>query len=321
MALDATSLVAVAIIVLALAPRASADAENPGTSRPLILAQGNPASPSPAGSLAAPSAFAAGLAERRAIEQWFASLTGDFKTGASYWAGQRRLLKPGSCYASDGSSTGSWTEGCIAAQREFASTDIRQKAEPEYRRGWNSFTGLEEIPPPPSSVAPTGSTERPPAPSAAATAAGSIANTLTTPSDHVSVLNGTFAGSYGAATTEEMSNLTLSDFAIAIATDPFINDLDITFVAKITNHSQQRWKAGISIRYYDNRNSQIDDSSGDRVNIGPDQSEMSNGTTYLAPRLWPQVQTIKVYVAQDPRLDPPSEAMSPMLTLSRKRAP
>lgn len=322
MALDATSLVAAAIIVLAPTPRALADAENSGTLRPLILAQGNPTSQPPASSPAAPSAFAAGLAERRAIEQWFAALRGDFRTGAAYWAAQRRLPKPGSCYASDGSSTGSWTEGCVAAQRQFASTDVRQKAEAEYRRGWNSFTGLEEIPVPPSSVASTVATEGAPPPPVAATAATAKENTLTAPSSgQVSVLNGTFAGSYGAATTGEMRNLTLSDFAIAVATDPFINDLDITFVAKITNNSQEMWKAGISIRYYDNRNSEIDDSSGGRVTIGPDQSEMSNGTTYLPPKLWPRVQTIKVYVARDPRLDPPSEAMSPLLTLSRRRAP
>jgi hypothetical protein len=321
MVLDARSLAAIAILVVALAPRAFAAAENTGTLLPLILAQGNPSGPPPAGSRAAASAFAAGLADRRAIEQWLASLAGDFKTGASYWAAQRSLPKPGSCYAPDGSSTGSWTQGCLAAQRAFAPADVRRKAEPEYWRGWNSFAGLEEIPKPPSSVAPPAATEKAP-PALAPTASTAKANTVTAANtSRVSVLNGTFAGSYGTATTEEMKNLTLSDFAIAIAVDPFINDLDITFVAKITNNSEQRWKVGLYIRYYDSRNLQVDDSSGDRVNIGPDQSEMSNGTTYLPPKLWPKVQTIKVYVAQGPGLDAPSEAMSPMLTLSRRPAP
>ena len=50
-------------------------------------------------SRAAAAPFDAGLADRRAIEEWFASLKGDFKKGASYWAGQRSLPKPGSCYA------------------------------------------------------------------------------------------------------------------------------------------------------------------------------------------------------------------------------
>ncbi len=319
MALDARSLAAIAIIVVAPALRASAAAEITRTLLPLTLAQVNPGTPPPASS---PSDFAAGLADRRAIEHWFASLTGDFKTGASYWAGQRGLPKPGSCYASDGSSTGSWTQGCLAAQHAFAPSDVRRTAEPEYWRGWNSFTGLEEIPAPPSSVAATAAPAKVPSPSAAPTVATEQANTVTAArAGQVSVLNGTFAGSYGPVTTGEMRNLTLSDFAIAIAVDPFINDLDITFVAKITNDSEQTWKVGICIRYYDSRNLQLDDSSGDRVNIGPDQSEMSNGTTYLAPKLWPKVQTIKVYVAKDPRLDPPSEAMSPMLTLSRRPAP
>jgi hypothetical protein len=124
-------------VVLVAAHLAQADNE-----KTIVLAQG------------ASSAFNAGLSGRRAIEQWFAELTGDFKTGASYWAGQRSVPKPGSCYASDGSSTGAWTQGCLAAQRQFAPTDVRRKAEPEYRQGWNSFTGLEEIPPPPPSIAP-----------------------------------------------------------------------------------------------------------------------------------------------------------------------
>jgi len=41
-------------------------------------------------------AFKAGLADRRAWEEWFASLDGDFKVGAEYWAGQRHKAKPGS---------------------------------------------------------------------------------------------------------------------------------------------------------------------------------------------------------------------------------
>jgi hypothetical protein len=42
--------------------------------------------------------FEAGVADRRAYEEWFASLTGDFQRGATYWVGQRSLPKPGSYY-------------------------------------------------------------------------------------------------------------------------------------------------------------------------------------------------------------------------------
>jgi hypothetical protein len=319
MALRARPLAAIAIVAVATALRASTAAGNTRTLHPLILAQENPDGSLRANSSAAPSALSAASADRRTIDQWFASLAGDFKIGASYWASQGSSPKPGACH---GSGTGSRAPRCLAAQRVFAATDVPRKAEPEYWRDWNSQTRLDELPTPPASVATTAATEKAPPSLAVTTVATEKANTITAArASQVSVLNGTFAGSYSAATTQEMRNLTLSDFAIAIAADPFINDLDITFVARITNNSVQMWKVGICIRYYDSRNLQIDDSSGDRVNIGPDQSEMSNGTTYLAPKLWPKVQTIKVYVAQDPRLDSPSAAMSPMLTLSRRPAP
>jgi hypothetical protein len=115
---------------------------------PVILAQVTPGNSSV-------SAFDAGLADRRAYEEWIASLSGDFKTGATYWAGQRSKPQPGSCYALDGSSTGAWTQGCLAAQRQLAPSDVRRKAEPEYRRGWNAYS-------PPASAA-SAATTTPPA--------------------------------------------------------------------------------------------------------------------------------------------------------------
>ncbi len=145
------SWLAVGTIVVAAAFPTEADSGSSVTPMQVILAQGSSGKP-PQANPPASSAFDAGLADRRVTEQWFASLSGDFKTGASFWAGQRSSPKPGTCYASDGSSTGAWTEGCLAAWRHFAPTDVRRKAEPEYRLGWNSFTGLEQIPPPPPSI-------------------------------------------------------------------------------------------------------------------------------------------------------------------------
>lgn len=106
---------------------------------------------------ASASAFDDGKADRRAWEEWFASQTGDYKKGAEFWAGERSKPKPGSCYAPDGSSTGNWTQGCLAAQRQLADPDVRRKAEPEYRRGWQTFTGLAPQPAP-SSASQAGST-------------------------------------------------------------------------------------------------------------------------------------------------------------------
>jgi hypothetical protein len=100
----------------------------------IAQAQVNPSPPTPA------SSFDAGLTDRRTYESWFASLTGDFKKGAEYWAGQRSLAKPGSCYLADGTSAGEWTQGCLGVQSQLAPSDVRRKAEPDYRKGWNAYS-------------------------------------------------------------------------------------------------------------------------------------------------------------------------------------
>jgi hypothetical protein len=120
---------------------------------PVILAQVTPEKPAPVNPAPSTSGspFDAGLADRRAYEEWFASLTGDFKRGVEYWAGQRSLERPGSCYLADGTSAGEWTKGCVAAQRQFAPSDVRRKAEPDYRQGWNACS--PPVAPPPAATA------------------------------------------------------------------------------------------------------------------------------------------------------------------------
>jgi hypothetical protein len=85
----------------------------------------------------APStAFAQGLADRKALEDWFASSSGDYHVGALYWAAQRSLPHPGSCAALGGDRSA----GCFASQGRLATSDVRRKTEPDYRQGWNSYT-------------------------------------------------------------------------------------------------------------------------------------------------------------------------------------
>lgn len=83
------------------------------------------------------SAYEQGLADRRAWEDWFNGLTGDYRAGAEWWSGQRSKPRPGSCY---GSNVQDWTAGCVAAQQRLATPDIRRKAEPQYWWGWNSHS-------------------------------------------------------------------------------------------------------------------------------------------------------------------------------------
>ncbi len=83
--------------------------------------------------------FQQGLADRRAWEEYFNGLTGDFRAGAESWAERRSTPKPGSCYAATHSDLGAWTAGCLAAQQRLGPSDRRRKAEPDYRLGWNAY--------------------------------------------------------------------------------------------------------------------------------------------------------------------------------------
>jgi hypothetical protein len=81
--------------------------------------------------------FTDGLSDRRAWEQWFGGLTGEFREGASFWSGQRSLPKPGLC--SDQRYSQQFISGCAAAKAQLMRSDSRRKSEPDYRRGWNSY--------------------------------------------------------------------------------------------------------------------------------------------------------------------------------------
>src|SRR6516164_1820207 len=52
--------------------------------------------------------------------------------------------------------------GCVAAQRQFAPSDVRRKAEPDYRQGWNAYSP-PVAPPPVATVASPAAAPPPPA--------------------------------------------------------------------------------------------------------------------------------------------------------------
>ncbi len=86
-------------------------------------------------------AYSDGLADRTAYENWFATLSGQEKAGAEYWAGQRSLPNPSPCTPQSGNSDAAWVAGCREAQRLLAPSDARRHSEAEYRLGWNAFQG------------------------------------------------------------------------------------------------------------------------------------------------------------------------------------
>jgi hypothetical protein len=82
-----------------------------------------------------PPMFQKGLADRTAWEQWFQSLLfGEYRDGAEYWAGQRSLSPPGTCYGS-----GDFNERCVEAKERLDPTDRLRKSNPDYKLGWNAY--------------------------------------------------------------------------------------------------------------------------------------------------------------------------------------
>ena len=94
------------------------------------------------------SSFDQGLADRAEFEQWFASLSGDFRRGADWWAGHRSLPHAGACKEPAAAMNQQFMFGCEAAKARLTSEDIKRKSDPDYRLGWNSYTGSSSPPVP-----------------------------------------------------------------------------------------------------------------------------------------------------------------------------
>jgi hypothetical protein len=99
----------------------------------------SPAPVPPASPVASP--FDQGLTDRAELEQWFASLSGDFRRGADWWAGHRSIPNPAACSGPASGMNQELIAGCEAAKVRLVPKDIRRKADTEYRRGWNTYNG------------------------------------------------------------------------------------------------------------------------------------------------------------------------------------
>lgn len=78
--------------------------------------------------------WTAGFDDRAHYEASFATLTGDTRDGATFWAAHRsdRPLPP--CIGST-----DFMAGCRVAQSMLAPMDARRRSDPSYRRGFNSY--------------------------------------------------------------------------------------------------------------------------------------------------------------------------------------
>jgi hypothetical protein len=86
----------------------------------------------------AAASFANGVSDRQAYEAWFATLAGDERDGAAFWAEQRSLKNPPSCQKVKPDNV-TWTSGCTSAMQHLSGSDAKRKSDPDYRRGWNSI--------------------------------------------------------------------------------------------------------------------------------------------------------------------------------------
>jgi len=83
-------------------------------------------------------AYASGRQARIEYESWFNSIPpGAFQQGAAFWAENRSLKVPPSC-AQPGTSA-EWQNGCLAARQRLAPSDVRRRAEVDFKSGWNSL--------------------------------------------------------------------------------------------------------------------------------------------------------------------------------------
>jgi hypothetical protein len=100
----------------------------------LLTGPDQPSTPASPLAAAHPPMFQKGLADRTAWEQWISTLSGDYRAGAEYWAGQRSVSHPASCQGS-----AEFRAGCEAAKTKLATADAFRKSEPDYKLGWNLY--------------------------------------------------------------------------------------------------------------------------------------------------------------------------------------
>jgi hypothetical protein len=103
----------------------------------------------------AASPFDQGMADRAEWEQWVAALSGDFRRGAEWWTGHRSLANPGACNGPAAAISQEFVLKCEAAKARLTPKDIKRKSDPNYRRGWNSYTDTTTPALAPASQAPT----------------------------------------------------------------------------------------------------------------------------------------------------------------------
>jgi len=122
-----------------VAPNADAYGQSVPSGNDVATSPPAPLQSTQQGATTRPASFALGLADRESYETWFASLSGDYLAGATYWAAHRSLKNHGTCDNAGTSNSTQWISGCTAAQERLAPYDTLRHSDRDFRQGWNSW--------------------------------------------------------------------------------------------------------------------------------------------------------------------------------------
>ena len=85
---------------------------------------------------AASPSFAKGRTDRQTWEKWIVASSGEYQTGALYWASVRS--KSGHLGCTDVSTEVGFLSGCLKAQQFLTPVDRARKTDAQYWYGWNN---------------------------------------------------------------------------------------------------------------------------------------------------------------------------------------
>jgi hypothetical protein len=107
------------------------------------------------------------------------------------------------------------------------------------------------------------------------------------------------AKSPNAAPSAVKTPARLDDFRIRPGQLFAVGALQLDFVGKVSNNANARLIGYICVRLYDADEFEIAHGFGREINLGLNQSDTSTGNLLLQDhRVWPQVRSIKAYVAR-----------------------
>ena len=95
----------------------------------------------------------------------------------------------------------------------------------------------------------------------------------------------------------------------------------IRIVGSIINKSATEFEAAICLRLYDADGFEVHHGQTPYVKLSTGQSDTATATTYLTPKEWAEVVSLKAYVARHGCVNSPSQALSPVVEMKTTPEP